>query len=118
MKKLLTLFALVLFLGYISCTKEDPMEEEMETQCETEGLTYNNDIKSILSGCTASSCHGSDSGRSMANFDDAKAYAGQGRILGALRHSAGFSPMPKNGSKLDDCRISQVAAWVADGFPE
>ena len=76
------------------------------------------DIASILSGCTASNCHGSSTNRSMANYQDAKAFAEFGRLLGAIKHEAGFSPMPKGGSKLDACSIAKVEAWIDDGYPE
>ena len=120
---LLLLFSFILILS--ACTKEelpaDPGDdmEEMENECITENVTYSDDIESILSGCTASSCHGSGSSvGSLDGYEDAKTFAGFGRILGALRHEPGFSPMPKNRDKLDDCSIAKVEAWIEAGFPE
>ncbi len=116
-----TLTLLIIIFASVACSKEEPIEEPMDpdpVECSTDDVTYENTIKTILSGCTASSCHGASTSRSMANYDDAKAYAGLGRILGALRREAGFNPMPQGGAKLSDCKIDQVAAWIADGFPE
>lgn len=126
MKKLIVFSLAFSFLLAFSCTKEeieemkpDPMDDQMDDVCETAGVSYSNDIQTILSGCTSSSCHGSGSfNGSMANYEDAKTFAGAGRILGALNHQPGFSAMPKNGGKLDDCKISFVAAWIEAGFPE
>lgn len=121
MKKLILLGTLAAFISIASCEKEeiepmmDPPEQE---ECKTDDVTYSNTISSILSGCTASSCHGSATSRSMANFADAKAFASKGRILGAVKQQTGFSAMPKGGTKLSACKISQVEAWVNAGFPE
>ena len=121
MKKLILLGTLASFISIASCEKEEiePMiDPPAEEECKTDDVTYTNTISSILSGCTASSCHGSATPRSMANFTDAKAFASKGRILGAIKREAGFSAMPKGGSKLSACKISQVEAWVNAGFPE
>lgn len=122
MKKYILLLALGASLAIGSCEKEPlsetPMEDEMDTACETSGVTYESDIKSLFSGCQGSSCHGSGSGREMTNYLTTKAYAEQGRILGALNREAGFSPMPKNGSKLAQCSIDKVKAWIDADFPE
>lgn len=116
---------LILSLLIVGCMKElpepdpDPDPDPTENECDLEGITYTNTISTIMSGCTASSCHASGSPNgSMEGYQDAKTFAGFGRILGALRHEAGYSPMPKNGAQLDDCTISKVEAWIDAGFPE
>ncbi|GLR15532.1 hypothetical protein [Portibacter lacus] len=115
-------FILILsVITIFSCDKESitpEMEEEMEEECNLTDVTYNGTIKSILSGCQGSSCHGSGTGREMTNFTEAKAYAQNGRILGALNRDNNFSPMPKNGSKLSQCKIDQVSAWIDADYPE
>ncbi|WP_235296056.1 hypothetical protein [Portibacter marinus] len=123
MKNYLLLLMAAFMIGVTACEKqememEEEEEEEMMNECDTEGVTYEGEIKSILSGCTGSSCHGSNTGRSMANYADAVNYAKQGRILGAIKREAGFSPMPKNGAKLAQCKIDQIEAWIDDDYPE
>lgn len=123
MKNWVLLLISAALIGFSSCEKEpeeSEMEEmeEMENECETEGVTYEGEIKSILSGCTGSNCHGASTSRSMANYADAVSYSKQGRILGAINRQSGFSPMPKNGSKLEQCKIDQVAAWIEADYPE
>ena len=122
MKKHLLLLALGTFLVLVSCEKdpidETPMDDDMEATCDTAGITYDDDIKSLFSGCQGSSCHGSGSGREMTDYTTTKAYAEQGRILGALNRDAGFSPMPKNGAKFSQCNIDKVKAWIDNDFPE
>lgn len=68
--------------------------------------------------CTG--CHNSaapSGGIALENYNGVQAVAGNGRLLGAITHSAGYSPMPKNGAKLADCQIRQVQKWVASGAP-
>ena len=38
-------------------------------------------------------------------------------MVGNLRHDSGFQPMPKNASKLSDCDIALIKAWVDAGAP-
>jgi len=40
-----------------------------------------------------------------------------GRLLGAISHSPGFSAMPQNGNKLAECDIKALAVWIAAGAP-
>jgi hypothetical protein len=41
-----------------------------------------------------------------------------GRLLGAIRHESGFSPMPQGNPKLSDCQIAQIEAWIDEGYPQ
>jgi cytochrome c553 len=112
--KLMALLILGIFVA--SCGKEDD-----PVACVTTGLTYNKDIKPILSSCAAAGCHVSAAAMqigSYANYADTKASVAYGRILGAIKHSPAHSPMPKNGTKLSDCNISKIEAWIAAGLPE
>ena len=40
-----------------------------------------------------------------------------GRFIGAVKHQAGYSPMPQGGNKLTDCQIRQIEKWIATGTP-
>ncbi len=37
------------------------------------------------------------------------------RLIGAISHESGFSPMPKGGARLSDCDISKIQAWINAG---
>lgn len=105
---------LLLLAGFvISC---NPTED-----CETDGLTYSSDIASIInSTCATSGCHASGTTTTfpMSNYAETSAAVAFGRIVGSINHSEGFSEMPKGGDKLDDCTISEITQWIADGAPE
>lgn len=118
MKKLLLLplFALA-FL--VACNKDDDdMDDDMN--CVTMDLTYNNDISMIFNeSCALIGCHASGSiNGSLATYTDALTFIVDHPILQAIRHEAGASPMPQGFPKLSDCKIDQIAAWIADGTPE
>ncbi len=108
----MSFFILGFFL--VSCGKDENVDP-----CVTTGLTYTKDIKTLLASCASVGCHNSGSPvGSLANYADTKVYIGFGRILGSLKHSNGFSPMPQGGAKLSDCNISKIEAWIAAGMPE
>jgi len=119
MNKLKLLFAMLLLVGFIACgDDEEPMTG---VTCETADLTYTNGIADIINGsCATSGCHASNTMTTfpMGNYDEALAAVGFGRIIGSINHEANFSPMPRNGAKLDDCTIDKVTAWINDGAPE
>lgn len=47
-----------------------------------------------------------------------KASAGNKKFLTTINHEKGFTPMPLNGTKLDDITIGKITAWVQNGMPD
>lgn len=41
----------------------------------------------------------------------------ESKLLKAIRHEAGAEPMPKDGAKLSDAQIADIAEWVRMGLP-
>ncbi len=118
MNKMKLLFAMLMLVGFIACSDD---EDPTPMTCETDALTYNNAIADILNtSCATSSCHDSNTTTtfSMANYTDALAAVGDGKIVGAINHESGFTQMPKDGTKLDDCTIDKLTSWINDGAPE
>jgi hypothetical protein len=115
--KNIKLFALA-FLGGIvlftvGCTEDETPDDPVAK------TTYA-DVSTLLnSSCAISGCH-ADSSQvgSLEGYADAKAFAEFGRLLGAIKHEAGFSPMPKNGTKWSDADIAKIEAWINDGYLE
>lgn len=80
--------------------------------CDSSVVTYSKNISTIMSEyCT--SCHGS--GPNSMGGIDLSTYAGVSakidRVYGCVNYLSGYSPMPKNGVKLDDCRLIQIKKW-------
>ena len=107
----------ILGLLLIACNKDD------EDFCDTADITYTNTVASIFnSSCAVSGCHvtGNEMNAffSLEGYENAKFVADFGRIVGAISHDPGFTPMPFNGNKLDQCSIDKIDAWVSAGAPE
>ena len=85
--------------------------------CNTSGMTYTNDISTIIN----SYCRGCHSGSAPAanipleTYNQVKISAVNGSLLGAIKYQSGYSPMPKNQNALSDCSINQIEAWINQG---
>lgn len=55
---------------------------------------------------------------SLEGHNNIKVVAQSGRLFGVINHSAGFTPMPRGGSKLDDCTITTIKNWIENGTPD
>ena len=122
--RLSILFAFLLTMGGIlmlpSCYYD--VEEELYTggTCDVTDMSFQLDVLPVLDS-KCNSCHNSSSrqgGVALDTYADVSQYAANGRLLGVIQHSAGYSPMPKNEGKLPDCTIARIEAWITDGFPD
>lgn len=87
--------------------------------CDSNNYKYSTAIQPLLAKyCTG--CHNSQApsgGYVLDTYEEVKTFALSGKLLGAIKHETGFSPMPKGGAKLSDCQVTQVQKWIADGVP-
>jgi hypothetical protein len=88
--------------------------------CNTDVTKFSTEIKPILqSNCI--SCHSnsvalsSGGGIKLQDYADVKVLALNGRLVGSIEHSSGFSAMPKGGIMLSDCNILIIKTWIAKG---
>jgi len=85
--------------------------------CDTTQFRYAANISLIITNnCVG--CHGGtapSANINLSNYIGVNAQVANGRLAGAITHSAGYSPMPKNAAKLSDCQITQVKKWIAAG---
>lgn len=120
MKNLFLIFTITIFILQ-SCTYNN--EEELYPsiiECVTTDMSFSADIKPMLtSKCLL--CHSNANfntiggGIAIEDYTDVKHYADNGILLGVLNHTSGYSPMPKGSTKVDDCVINQIEAWINDG---
>jgi len=99
---------------------EETLYPQTGTACDTTNVTYTATVKPILqSSCLG--CHstaaapGSGNNIRLENFNDLKTYVTNGKLYGAISHSAGYSPMPKGGGKPDNCTLQKIKKWIDDG---
>jgi len=119
MKQVLFSVATVVVLVLASCSKDVDEVLNPIDNCDKEAVSFQQDILQIFNtNCNA--CHSAASnfgGITLDNYDDAKKVVDGARLLGAINRDEGFSAMPQGASKLSDCSIDKVAAWIADGAP-
>lgn len=119
-RKLLMMVSLLgVCVGLNSCYYDN--EEELYPAvitCDTITVTYSKTIVPILTSYCYS-CHSGSAptgGLNLDSYASASAQATSGKLYGVVSHTSG-SPMPKNGTKLEDCKISQIQKWAKAGAP-
>jgi len=87
--------------------------------CDTSQYTYSSTITTIMDiNCTGCHSAGNASGGiDLSNYTGVKIVALDGRLVGAVTHAPGYSPMPMGAPMLSDCNITQIEKWVAAGAP-
>lgn len=87
------------------------------SECVTTNISYDANVATILqANCYV--CHSSavNSGNvTLDNYNAVKTQAISGKLLGTIKHSSGYIPMPQNASKLNSCDISKIEQWINDG---
>jgi uncharacterized membrane protein len=124
MKK--NVIALVGFLAIIalSCSKksEDALTKPPGSggsTCDTVNMKYTANVVPILTG-NCYSCHSvaNNSGSQniiLEGYNNLKAKADKGALIGAITHADGFPAMPKGFPKLSDCNINIIRSWINNG---
>jgi mono/diheme cytochrome c family protein len=89
-------------------------------ECSPDAPTYTKTIAPLISrNCL--SCHSqaaSNGGIALETYLQVITQVENGRLIGAVTHSSGFSPMPKNSQQLSDCNINAIRTWIDAGAPE
>jgi hypothetical protein len=101
----------------ISWINQGALNNSCSGDCDTLNVTYALTVVPILqSKCTG--CHNSatTSGNvNLSNYAGVQLQALNGRLSGAVNHEAGYSAMPKGGSKLPPCEIDELRIWIENG---
>jgi hypothetical protein len=95
----------------------DVEEELYPSDCDLTNVTYQATVAPILSSYCLG-CHSTAANLGsvrLEGYDAVKNYVNNGRLLGSIKHSPGFSPMPKDSPKIPSCAITQIERWIADG---
>jgi uncharacterized membrane protein len=113
----------LILLGCISvisaCTYDNEEELFPVNNCDTEDVSYANDIQPILLNYRCISCHNTTSpGGSVEldTYDEVKIYVDNARLMGSINHTDGFVSMPLGSStKVSECEISKLQSWIDAG---
>ncbi len=118
--QIVTFVTFLLVLGSCYYDNEEALYPQLSTGCDTANVTFSNTITTILSN-NCYSCHSNATAAvagnniRLENYADVK--ANLSAVIGSVNHSASFSPMPKNGGKLNSCTLSQLDKWNLSGAP-
>lgn len=88
-----------------------------QSMCDSTVFTFSGAIKPLIEN-KCQGCHSSSNAQGsidLSTYTLIKAKVTDGKLWGSINHSAGFSPMPKNGTKLSDCELAQFSKWIAAG---
>ena len=111
LKMMILIVSSVLVLA-MSCTKETAV-------CNTEKVTYNNQIKTIMAGCTYPGCHNSGFvNGGLTSYQECINFPKKDKLLSAVNWDGKAVIMPPSKNKLSDCDISKMAKWIDSGYPE
>lgn len=94
-----------------------PDPDENPIACDTVAVSLSADIMPFLTPkCVG--CHGNSlqsGGYNLASHAGIMVAVNSGRLLGSVRHEAGFIAMPIGSDKLETCQIAKLESWVAQG---
>ncbi|MBN1987718.1 MAG: hypothetical protein JW761_15505 [Prolixibacteraceae bacterium] len=111
---------ILLSVAFFSCRYDNEEELYGDAICDTSNVTYAQTVKPILTA-SCYSCHSVSNANSFGSGINLETYSelmiqiNNGRLVGAISHSPGYTPMPQVGAKLDDCSIEKIKAWINEG---
>lgn len=119
---ILTVCVTFIVLSMTSCYYD--VEEELYpgTTCDTTNVLFSNQVSLILTN-RCLNCHNSNNapmiggGVDLDGHANVKVYVDNGKLLSSITHDGNASFMPKsaNNTKLPDCDIAQIRAWINAG---
>lgn len=87
--------------------------------CDTALYTFSGAVNPILTasclGCHSGS--GASGGIDLTTYSGVLAVVNNGKLLGSIKHQAGYVAMPQGTSQLSDCNIAQIEKWINSGAP-
>lgn len=112
-------FIMLISLSCYYDNQEDLYPTLSSTSCKDTQVSFSSQVLPLMNArCNQSSCHnGNDRAGQIVldNFTNLLVSANDGSLLGSMRHSAGYLPMPDGAAMLDNCSIELVATWISEG---
>lgn len=94
-----------------------PNSTNCSSICDTSQYKFAADIQPIFN-TYCKGCHNDitpSGGYSYDTYSGIMVPLQNGRLLGAIKHQAGYAVMPRGGNKLSDCQIVKIEQWIAHG---
>lgn len=103
----------------VSCSYDNEEEFFDNPECSTLDVSYSEHIVSILDGNGCIGCHNANSPSGniiLDSYNDVKSAADGGLLLSSVNWDGNASKMPQGAStKIDDCSINRISAWIEQG---
>lgn len=114
-----TIVALLIAPLFSACYYDNEEELYPAVACDTTVTTYAIKVAPLIQQ-KCMSCHSNSASSaagivSLEGHTNLKAVADNGKLMGAITHTPGYSSMPKNEPKLSDCDIAAIQRWVNNG---
>jgi hypothetical protein len=110
-------FLLIGMVVVSSCYYDSEEKLYPATACITTNMSYQANIVPILQyNCYI--CHSAAVNQgsiTLEGYDQLVALVNNGKLLGSIKHTAGFKVMPQNAPKLGNCDIAKIEQWISDG---
>lgn len=107
-------------LVFSSCEWKNEEEQFGIVVCDTSQVTLSGTVRPILqTNCYA--CHSNSTASTAGagiNLDDYTALKGRASspsFIGSMKHSGGYSPMPRGAEKMSACDIRLIETWIQNG---
>lgn len=119
-------FAFAILVLSQSCYKDneqDVYQNWNNSPCDTAAVSYSASVAPIMqSACLG--CHGNSSFATAGADINLEGYTNlssvigniQATFIGSIMQDGSASKMPKGGTKLDDCSINKIKAWIVQGL--
>lgn len=107
---------LILFSGCYY-DKEDLLYPGASTCEPVANPTFTANVLPLLN-VKCNTCHSGSSpsaGIKLDSYAEVSKHVKNGSLMGSINYSSGFSPMPKNGSKMPACEIQKIQDWINSG---
>ena len=108
----------LIMIGITSCYYDNAEElYPQPIECDTLNVTYSQTIVPIMS-TNCDFCHSGSAPSANVRtdtYDDLKIIADNDRLWGSINHESGYSSMPKDRPKLNDCDLKKIRVWLDNG---
>lgn len=108
----------IISIGLTSCYYDNAEElYPQPEECDTINVTYSQTIAPIMN-TNCNDCHSGTAPPANVitdNYTDLKTIADDGRLWGSINHESGYSPMPKDRPKMNDCDLKKINIWLDNG---
>jgi hypothetical protein len=119
---ILALFVTVAFFESCYYDKADVLYPDGKLPCDTSVVAkFSTDVLPVMNvSCNTSGCHNTtaaSAGVILDTYAGVKAQVANGRLMGSINQTGGFSAMPKGAAKLNSCTITKLQQWINSGTP-